>query len=117
MLNAQDEPPPQGWLHNISGAYLYQTNSGLKDGGEFGLDQFALQYGLSNFLPNGNVYGISINYAWWGYNFNGLNSLGQADPWSDISMIDLGLPLFYHLVFLPIVSQWQGPSQFPHKDG
>ena len=97
ISSAQEEPPPEGWLHNVSGGYAYQGNGDLDGGGEFGVDHFSMQYGLSNLLPNGNVFGFSLGYDRKEFNFNGTNSLGQSDPWAKLSHIDLAAPIYYKM--------------------
>ena len=96
-LSQGQDGPPEGWVSSVSSGYLHQSNSDLDNGGEFGLDQATVQYDLSRFQADGNSYGFSTSYTVWGYDFSNTPGLGGAAPWSDINMLDFGVPLRYKL--------------------
>lgn len=88
------EPVSAGFQHKFSGD--------IDGGSEVSVDRWSINAGVPLYKKDGSFAALSISYAFDDYSFS-----GSYSPWSDVTKIGLGVPVFWQ-----INERWRWASIF-----
>lgn len=86
---------PSDWRFKFDVAGVKQFETSLDDGGDFDIDRFYLQFGVTRTFGKRASAGLSLGYGQNRYGFSGDSGFGGRDPWGKIQTSSISMPLSY----------------------
>ena len=84
-----------GWAWKLQAGALYQADTALDTGGEFGLERIYLSGSASRMVQGRWRLSMALSYGYEGYDFSGGSGFGGLDPWDKVQEFRASLPLQY----------------------
>jgi len=82
-----------GWSTFLRGGYLHQFKTDIDNGGEFSVDRFFVQGGVTYSPQIRRSVSLALGYGYDGYDFSGSGGFGALQPWSSINSYRLSTPV------------------------
>ncbi len=76
----------------VSVGYQHKFNAGIDGGSDVEVDRWSVNLGLPLYNNEGSFAALSVNYGYDDYRFS-----GEFSPWSEVTKIGLGVPIFWKL--------------------
>ena len=86
---------PDGVHPFVSVTPLYQFDTDLDSGGQFGVSRVITRLGVLAPLGEGARGGVVFNYDYNAYRFDAPTAFGGVAPWNDVERVGLSVPLFF----------------------
>jgi hypothetical protein len=86
---------PPGLQPFVSVTPLYQFDTDLDSGGEFGVGGVITRLGVLAPLGQSARGGVTFNYDYLDYRFDAPAAFGGAAPWDNVERVGLSVPLFF----------------------
>ncbi len=82
-----------GWSTFLRGGYLHQFETDIDGGGEFSVDRFFVQGGVTYSPQIRRSISLALGYGYDGYDFSGSGRFGAFQPWSHINSYRISTPV------------------------
>jgi hypothetical protein len=82
-----------GWSTFLRGGYLYQSKTDIDNGGEFSVNRFFVQGGVTYSPQIRRSVSLALGYGYDGYDFSGSGRFGARQLWSDINSYRISAPV------------------------
>lgn len=91
---AQDEEAgfAPAWLVNVESRADHAFEADIGSGGSFDVSRAQAGIGLTYASTRRNSIGVSLDYGWAGYGFDGPGGFGALAPWDDVRQLSLSMP-------------------------
>jgi hypothetical protein len=86
-----------GWSTEVDGGAIYQFDTDLDEGGDYNATRAAIRATSRYQWQNDTSLGLSLEYGFDGYDFNGDRGFAARDPWSDIHSFSISTPLRWNM--------------------
>ena len=86
-----------GWSTFFRGGYLHQFKTDMDNGGEFSVDRFFVQGGVTYSPQIRRSVSLALGYGYDGYDFSGSNGFVALQPWSHINSYRISMPVLWGL--------------------
>jgi hypothetical protein len=74
---------------------IYQFETDLDSGGEFDVQRNLLRFNISRFIDRHWTVGLGLSFDYEDWNFSDIAGLSGVDPWNEVMMTGINLPVFY----------------------
>jgi hypothetical protein len=81
------------WNYSVRGTYVHQIQSEIDTGGNFSVDRAVIEAAVGYSFGIRQSATLSFGYQFNGYQFSGADGFGGLDPWDDVHVVRLGLPI------------------------
>jgi hypothetical protein len=82
-----------GWSTFLRGGYLHQFKTDIDNGGDFSVDRFFVQGGVTYSPQIQRSVSLALGYGYNGYDFSGSGGFGALQPWSNINSYRISTPV------------------------
>jgi hypothetical protein len=86
-----------GWSTFLRGGYLHQFKTDIDNGGEFSVDRFFVQGGVTYSPQIRRSVSLAFGYGYDAYDFSGSSGFVALQPWSHINSYRISMPVQWGL--------------------